>query len=284
MWKRLKGATLARVNRWFSSPITVGALISFALTVAAFIVVIFSPIMAQPGQSWRSLSSWKSGIFGVAWLPLCAAAYLKASERIRKNKSAKEIGSTGWVRRQLLTGNVVTAILDGSCLNNTHVLKNTREEALQAIALNVCGRFEMGEGYGIVVNLLTICPDMKTVEVVARSENTLPLSSYDMADLAAWQSVKDARVYTVDDIMDDPRWRGQSRRYRSVFSMPVTKNKRAYGILTIDSKKAYAFFGKNTDIALLVEPYVRLLAATFPDGAPSHDCLYLASQHATRPS
>jgi hypothetical protein len=299
-WARLR---LARAHRFFKfffawpkTGVDVAILIT---TLVALGVVTMAPIMRADHQS-RSWAGFVWHAIGQGWAPFLAATILRFADKLRANLKVLT-GKTDpkWRWRKIRISTAIDTIHDrliGDFLVqelDEETLRHTREQILE------CAAEAIAEAIGcaheeVCVNLLdfSACTSRKTqrtgksshsgvMKVVARSMKGRRIGvTYSFNDLVSWEAIESNGIMSVDDIRNNERWsQSRNKSYRSVLAIPVSHEGRAYGSLSIDHEKAYAFEGYTSEIALRMQPYISLILMTYPSNAPSFLCDYTPAHH-----
>ncbi len=259
-------------------PYTVAGLVFFSLTVLCLLVIGLAPSFRQPGFTWGSWPCWKQAVV-VGWPGVAAAIYLKYAEKIKGQRAAAKRSLKNRTARKLASLWGITEICNLSKQSqfDWERLRSARESILTALGHSVEELLGLSDNDRVAVSLLDFSTgNMDTMRVVARSNKDRPVGAvYAVSKLVAWEAIRTGAVCVQDDVRRNPRWDSiGERRYRSVISIPITLNDRAFGAVSLDSEKAYAFYGRGKEIALQIAPYVGVLALTYGPNGVSCDCKY----------
>ena len=143
-----------------------------------------------------------------------------------------------------------------------------RERLLEAASLSVAERLALAADDALAVNLLEFTDTtLKQMTVTCRSHRErLTKTTHNRDGLAAFEAIRDGKAVLIDDTTRDPRWSNYPKRpYRTVLALPISCCNRFVGSLTIDHATPFRFYGKTSELSLLLEPYIASLTLTFPD-------------------
>ncbi len=90
-----------------------------------------------------------------------------------------------------------------------------------------------------------------------------------------WMAIKTASILVEHDYRE--REGLGKRSYRSIVTVPITKEGIAYGSLSVDCGAAFAFWGYKKQIAFQLRPYISLFALTFSKSDTTIPCLFEAA-------
>lgn len=281
---RAVGRLQALLARRFHTPITVGSLLAFLTTIAAFAIVVLAPYIDQTGGSWFKPTTWPSAVGALsagAIVPLLAAGYLKFSERYRRRAGFDRPARRSRMTRKLTAGRAISDLyrcLTGGATDSAQ-LQRVRESVLECIAYSVRDVLQWPAHEKIVATLVVLTDSADRMRVVARSTREREIGvEYARDQLVGWEAIRNGHIVVVDDVTEDPRWSAVGgRRYKSVCGIPVARTGKAFGAVSVDSESAYAFYGRSADLAIELEPYIALIALTFTDSEASVECRYVAT-------
>jgi hypothetical protein len=260
----------ARTRRWVSDFHILPATFQ-ALALLVLIVQTLASYMRSPGRTWRDWASWKKAL-GEAIVILICTIYLRYEEKFRKFFFSRGV-SHGWkVRMAGLSGIIDKTRFDlRQSLNDFQVF---RSNILECVVSGVAEVADLPEESLCATLLQFLDSTTSKMVVVTRSNNLRGLNqSYDsVEDFAPWRAVKRADIVVENDYVE--RAGIGPRPYRSIIVIPITKDGRAYGSLSIDCTTPYAFYGRELQIYYQVRPYVALLALTYGAKSPYHECFF----------
>lgn len=278
MIDRLIRRVATNIKLAVAKPLSAGALIGATVTLTCFVLVAIAPNLKASGGKWNSPTDlWQA--FSAGWLAIVAALYLRYSERFRRTFMWAKEQRTRRRSRKLICGLALREFgLDSRSSHSGEKMAQLRQKLLQASSLSVAS-IVTSQHIDIAANLVLFCEDDPTqMSVVARSTHERGRGSRHKRDgMAAWHCIQTGEVCIFDDVNSDPRCAhllSQNRNYRTVVAVPVTIGSKAYGAISLDSPIPYLFFGKASDIALQLEPYIALLAMTLRGDEPSEECKY----------
>jgi GAF domain-containing protein len=225
-----------------------------------------------------TVTAWTSAL-ATSWPVLVAAVYLKYSEKFRQRNVLSKERRRQWVKRKLTSGRAMIELHANIASGRTSSkdMRRARESILECIVPGIQERLNLPDGQKVVASLLDFSGgDTRTMTVVARSTRERYVDvTYPSDRLVSWDAIQNGRVAIADDVKTDPRWQNLGgKSYRSVAAIPIYREGKAYGALSIDCEMPYAFLSREADIALQVEPYVAVLTLTYPEGSCSMDCKY----------
>lgn len=245
---------------------------------------------------WTSISSWWTAITG-SLLLLAAAMYLKFSEKAKYTLSRKTIENREWVSRQMSTAKVIHKTVRPEDLNQAKSIasdiRHVRNEVLECVQSAVSQHLRCASQEQIHATVMDFCgPDFmfsqhnEFIYASARTDTPYEVGdSFLRTASIAYRSVeKYLNIYIVNDVKHDPEW-GKSRKrrkYGSAFAIPITSPVKGdpeavhvHGALFVDCSEPYAFYGKDDELFMLVQPYLSAIALTYPA-----DALHLEYDHA----
>jgi hypothetical protein len=247
-------------------------LMVMALTASAFAGSVAIPITLKPDFDFHSPKSWVILLSCVG-----TAAYLKFSEKWKRTKKLEVFGQRKLARRKLTASRIITALTSGSHINSKPAnVDKIRSDILQCITATIEDMLDLDEGQRLVANLLDFSTGtLDKMRVVARSSAERHVGSeHPSKFLVAYDAIIQERVEVVDDIQDHPYWNGLHRPYRSVLAIPICRNGKAFGAMSIDSEAPNVFTGVANEVVSMIVPYLSMLAATYADTEVCSECNY----------
>jgi hypothetical protein len=275
LYRRISTSIAIRLRRG----ITWSSLLTFMLTVGAFIVITIQPHMRATGGDWGKPADWGRAAV-VGWLSIIAAIYLKGTERFKRTVQWSNRQRRRRRSRKLTCGLALRKLgeLGMAPPPPADNLNAIQQQVLQAAALSVESILSADEP-AVTANLLLFAePSLATMKVAARSTTERNLDAvYSREDLLAWSSIREGKLLVIDDTETDVRCRAMTgKSYKTVAAAPITRRGRAIGSITLDSETPFVFYGKASDISLQLEPYLALLALILPADLASEECHYVA--------
>ena len=265
-----------RVNsrRWWGEltfrNCTIGLLVWLAIIGASY-----APYMRVDGRSWRSFSSWRECSREGAILLVAGALFLRYEKQFIRALAKRKVDNVYQVRMSALAG-----LIDRAQKINLKRLNEMDKMRIDALRIDTLKCVTSGIADQLGLDPLTITANLLILEdgeprrmsVVARSDNRRPFPrTYEATDdLLVWKAIRSGAIEIEDDLsVSEPK---KKRHYRSIAAIPVTKGENAYGGLSIDCEKAYAFYGERERVYCQCRPYIALLALTFEETSPYYQC------------
>lgn len=262
------GIIRARARSWCSEFRTIPFFFQLA-ALGAVIIQALGPYMRKAGRAWWSWQSWRAGIADACFV-LGAVLYLRYEEKFRKYFNKRKLEHK-WKARMARLARIIDT-LKYPDQRKTQAIEECRREILVCVAEGIAEILHIPPE-SICANLLSLCAGKKQMEVSARSDPIRNLKRYEAVDaFLPWRAIATGKIEVEHDYHE--REGLGPRSYRSIIVMPVTRNDRAYGSLSIDCTVAYAFYGHEPRIAFQVRPYLSLLALTYGDSSPYHECAF----------
>ncbi|MDB5349330.1 MAG: hypothetical protein JWN86_577 [Planctomycetota bacterium] len=195
---------------------------------------------------------------------------LRYEKEFRRALTRRKLDNAYHVRMSALAGLIDRArVLD---LRLQADIDTLRIDTLRCITSGIADQLEI-DHHTLTANLLVLTQDDPlTMKVVARSDPRRPSPRTHLAadDLLVWRAICTGAIVIEDDLrVSEPE---KNRPYRSIAAIPVTKGEFAFGGLSIDCEKAYAFYGEKDRVFCQCRPYIALLALTFSEASPYHKC------------
>lgn len=264
---KLWGIIRARLRGWWSDVRAIPLILQL-VALTALLGQTLSPYMRGPGRSWLSRQSWRAASFEAVVALICVC-YLRYEEKFRRFFNKRKI-EHAWKARMARLARIVDRLKCDQ--RKTQAIDDYRREILICVATGIAEILHIPPE-SVCANLLSLCDDKKHMEVVTRSDPIRNLKKYDAVDaFLPWRAIVTGRI-EVDHDYHEREGLGP-RSYRSIIVMPVTRNDRAYGSLSIDCTTTYAFYGHEPRIAFQVRPYLSLLALTYGDSSTYHECAF----------
>ena len=254
------------------------------LTFTAFSVIVIEPRIKEGEYNWLDHNAWIS-IIQSSWLVIIAGLYLKFSERFQKYSPFRFASRYEWTARRTKIARLVAEI--GSkrdaewCRENTELIRRWREWILECSAASAKEFFKLDSNEKVTATLVDFSgpnfhgADQESMFISARTAKGLRVGHTRLRkDLVAFEAIKNGDAAVCHDTHRDPRWNGKPTRYRTVFAVPVSVDNLAFGSLCIESSKPYGFIGRTKNLNALAQPYLALLALTFPEDGIHLECEY----------
>lgn len=280
---RFIGKIRSLISRRLRRRPSFGSILSVLGTLTLFTFVGLGSFMQREHQSWGSFDSWKRGL-KLAVVPIVAAAILKYSEKWKRKRGANRITRGLRRERQLTTSRALLEDLSSYLWRREppprSQIQQFRKSMLECVVLKLREILGLSENEPLAASLVELSSlKPRRLRVAARSIRSRDWRvEYSADDLLAGSAIGGAKLVIEDDARRN-NWRGLGPKdYRSILAIPVTRNGRAYGALSLDAALPFVFFGRARDIAVEMETYVALLALTFRSRALSLRCEYEAAR------
>jgi hypothetical protein len=264
-----------RVSRWWSNLPLIRTLV-FLGAMAAIAISTVAPSIESQRAPWSSFETWRSIIWGTPGIVILCTFYLRYEKDFFRELTKRNPAHRYEVRMATLAG-----LIDRSKgLNPTHTtaVQKFREDVLRCVMSGIAEQLDLEEDT-LTANLLVLtAKNPRTMTVVARSKEVRRPNTEHPADesFLAWQAIHNGRIAVADNYREVNR--AKRPDYRSIVAIPVIKGEVAYGSLSIDSTEAYAFCDRDWHIYCQCRPYISLLALTFGDSSPYHECRFIPRQ------
>lgn len=268
----------ANLRRFFIKPLNRLSILWWLFLAGLVILVGVAPVMREPGRSWLVWGDWIAS-FKLTGPALLAGLLLKWLERVRLRLGFTKALKRYSRRRKLCTARAVMELYQNSRngkWSKADIL-HVREMILQCLPSSVAQIIGVDEPDTIVATLLDFSGgSTEKMTVAARSTSERPREiQYDSKTLVAWDALSNNRVVVEHDVQKSARWRGVGHRtYSSVIAIPIVMEDRGIAALSIDSPDAYAFAGRAAEIEISVQPYIAVLALTYPVDSTHVKCQY----------
>jgi hypothetical protein len=246
----------------------------------AFVTVTIEPMIRQEGINVLKSDGFLRLCWTYGYLFL-AALYLKYKDSIATKLQTDEKKRVAWKSRKILAALAIQK-LEPKVPKNTQLM-DIRREVLTCVASSVAEMLDLPRAL-FCANLLEFTSSkFDEMEVVMRSQthrsSSMPKHPV-TPEFGPWRAIDEGRCVLVDDARSDSRWPKNPRPpYRSILILPITKNNKACGALTIDCTKAYVYALNGLNIEILVQPYIALLSLTFGTNNVWKECKYSPPRH-----
>ncbi len=278
--KRFFCSSVSKLKTRAATPITLGSIIAAALTLFCFAVIAAIPIVRDGGSYWPKPEDWGNAL-RITWPAIAAAAFLKFGEKFKRKSLLSRRHRARSMMRKLQTSAAIVELYRNLGANKlgANEMRGCRETILACVASHVEDVLGLLDSDCVSAALLDFSDGDHKMCVTARAPSGRQVpKTYERENLVAWHAIDRGCLEVVDDVRGDPRWsQVDNRPYRSVFAIPVVSDNRAFGAISLDLKKPYAFFGRAQEIAVGLTPYIAVLAMTYQSTSVSEECKYDSS-------
>jgi hypothetical protein len=250
-----------------------------SLMLFCFLVVIAAPKIERM-EDWTSRDFWNDEYLEILVVLLCAG-YIKIRGVYKAKRTMKSSERDAWTSRRARVAGLVEEL--GAVKSKEECVaretRRIRESILTAVSLSSIEFLKIHPDETLSVSLVDFYGmslsgvDSKSMMVTARSMGDGQVRhTRRKGDLLAYESVAEMAYKIVDDIRKDNRWSGRKCSYRTIMTIPITRGDAKFGALCIKYTKPYGFVRRSVDVNSLVQPYVSLLALTYPEVDLSSPC------------
>jgi len=253
----------------------------YGVTLACFIGITIAPTMKSNNLKWYELSSWLAAMYTVPLL-IFFALYVKFGESLVSKTIRSESKKIEWNSKHLHASTMIHKLVRPDNISNAFIERSSitecRQSAIHSARLGIRKLINAPANELVEIAIVDYCGECFSLTNKSRmciSRNTQGIDytgkEFKTVDLISHKCIKEAKRVIVNNISKHEKWDAiGNQSYESAMAVPITRNDASgskrigFGSIFIYSVKKHAFYGREMDIEILLQPYLAAISLTYP--------------------